>query len=141
MGTNYFATYQHCECQCPACTERIHICKSLVSFRGYRQDPKDLEMWPDDTPPASPWGDIASWSDWRAVLLGEKPGPKISGIVDEYGSQHEIAEFIARIDATEKEDRRRQYDAVQHYIGAFPPDTSNYWLDPDGYSFYGGEFS
>src|SRR5690349_1926872 len=103
MGTNYYARKDACE-HCGRGDEDIHICKSLVMFRGYG--------------PGDPLGEIKSWADWRAVLeQGELR------IFDEYGQEHSVAAFIADVEATAPEARRRQYDwMVAH------SDPSNDWL-------------
>jgi hypothetical protein len=128
MGTNYYAVHDKCE-HCGR-FERTHICKSLITFRGQF-------TWDSDGDP-EPW--LTSWADWRHFLCG----PKVDHIVDEYGDRHDITEFIDRVEASTPAARRRQYDSVMEHDllhrkpGVVPGGD---WLDPDGFSFYGGEFS
>ena len=120
MGTNYYHRFGHCDC-CGRYDER-HIGKSMTMFRGYRPDPD----WPGDTTPT-----ITSWQEWKAALRAD------GQIVDEYGREHDVEEFITAVEATDPDRRRRQFDWVQQY-GAT---RDNDWLDADGFSFYAGEFS
>lgn len=126
MGTNYYHRYAHCDC-CGRYDER-HICKSMVTFRGYRPDPD----WPDEfTGPL-----LASWRQWKRELI-DRGGQ----VWDEYGRQHDLAEFIAAVESTKPEHRRRQCDWVQEHAGDYGTRGDRYWLDGDGFSFYDGEFS
>lgn len=126
MGTNYYHRYNHCDC-CGRYDER-HICKSMVTFRGYRPD----SDWPDDfTGPL-----LTSWRQWKAELLAG------GSVWNEYGDALDTAEFIAAVESTRPDSRRRQYDRVQENAYRHPGrPTDQDWLDGDGFSFYGGEFS
>lgn len=125
MGTNYYARLNHCAC-CGRYDE-THVCKSLRSFRGYRRDP----AWPDDPDPV-PVGVVESWQDWKRVLTSTD-----ARIWDEYGREHDKAEFIASIDATSPEHRGSQYRWLIEHGYTLDRD----WLDPEGFDFHDGEFS
>lgn len=118
MGTNYYAI-EPCEVPCQHCDPpEWHICKSLRTFRSH-----------DDTP----WGTIRSWQDWKSVL---NSGDVI--VVDEYGAEHDIEQFITDVEAVPVEDRRRQYE----WVIAHPSYRSDrYFLDSDQFSFCTGDFS
>lgn len=123
MGTNYDALPPACENPCKHCRiDGVHIGKSLTMFQGYE---------------SSPWGPVLSWEDWKAVL--RRPGVRI---VDEYGHGHDVEEFIAKVEATEPESRRRQYDwMVKHASWAVTGTDPADWLDADGFSFSREHFS
>jgi hypothetical protein len=57
--------------------------------------------------------------------------------VDEYGEEHSLPELVALVDA--KRDARNKHATymAEHY----PPGTSDDWLDEEGHSFSGGDFS
>jgi hypothetical protein len=119
MGTNYYARTEACE-HCGRSDSDVHICKSLTMFRGYTADqPCAL-------------GVIESVADWRRVL---RETPKLR-VFDEYGREEEIAAFLDAIDATQLEQRRRQYDWMQAH---YPGQTTD-WLDAEGFSFCSQEF-
>ncbi len=121
MGTNYYHRYNACDC-CGRYDER-HICKSMLSFQGYRPAPD----WPEDfTGP-----EVVSWKQWRSVI-------EASGEVwDEYGRKWDPAEFTAAVEATDPASRRRHYDwMVEHGMP-----LSRDWLDSDGFSFTTVDFS
>lgn len=124
MGTNFFHHTNACE-HCGRHDER-HIGKSFRMFQGYRPDPD----WPDDPTPY-----LTSWQHWKAALLagGE--------IWDEYGTRWDAEDFIARVEATEKSLRRRQYDAVAEHAKLHGIAVRNDWIDGDGFSFCDLEFS
>jgi hypothetical protein len=135
VGTNYY--WRHNICFCCNRSDEWHICKSLISFEGHFSEGE----WDDA---AKAWPDIpviTSWRDWVTKLTsgGE--------IWDEYSVQHDTEEFIARVEATDRAARRRQYDWCMNHpdrlggirVGSVGP--RSYWLDADGFSFYGGEFS
>lgn len=129
MGTNYYAVHDSCD-HCGR-SERLHICKSLISFHGvFTEADLDYEPW------------LVSWADWKTYLRSGQ----VDRVDDEYGNEHDIAEFVRRVEATSPEARRSQYDwCVAHPNPHRPPSGAvvpgGDWLDPDGYSFYGGEFS
>lgn len=127
MGTNY----DWIENDCHFCgrSDRLHIGKSYRMFEGH---------WHYDLNGEIVW-DIASWQDWKDRFLNGH-----GWIVDEYGAYVNIDHFIAKVEAVPVEDRRRQYDAV---AAGWPgrasddPEPQRDWLDAEGFSFYGGEFS
>lgn len=124
MGTNYYAQPD----PCPTCGHgpRAHMCKSLTMWQA-------IGEWSDGYEVV---GEMRSWQDWKRYLLDKRPT-----IVDEYGETHDVDEFIAAVEATKPEARRRQYDwAVLH---AYPlgTDPESEWLCPDGFSFTSREFS
>lgn len=125
MGANYYHRFAHCDC-CGRYDER-HIGKSLVMFRGYRPDPD----WPDDfTGPV-----LASWQQWKEALSKE------GEVWDEYGRQHDVQQFIADVESTDPVRRRRQYDWMQQHSAEYFLELDHDWLDADGFSFTGREFS
>lgn len=136
MGTNYY--WRHNICSCCGRYDQQHICKSLVMFRGYFDEPE----WDNDRrefKPAPPL--IVSWQQWRAKLRSDE-----GEVWDEYGDRLDTEEFILDVEATDADNRRRQYDAVVSYgtpflERKFGVQPRGDWLDADGFSFYGGEFS
>lgn len=128
MGTNYYHRTNICDC-CGRYDEQ-HICKSLVSFEA-------PVAWQDPQPDGFVVT-IKSWADWKARLLdgGE--------VWDEYGERIPTDEFIARVEATDPERRRWQYDWMAEHLPervSVQPAEGMDWLDADGFSFYGGAFS
>lgn len=136
MGTNYY--WRHNICSCCGRYDSMHICKSLVSFQGYF----DEAEWDDERrefKPAPPL--IVSWQQWKAKLRAGE-----GEVWDEYGDRLDTEQFIADVEATDADNRRRQYDWVVRndglgYHREFGVVPRGEWLDPDGFSFYGGEFS
>lgn len=124
MGANYYHRFGHCDC-CGRYDER-HICKSLVMFQGYRPDPD----WPEDPTPT-----LVTWEGWKLALRAD------GTVWDEYGREHDVESFIADVEATKPEYRRRQYDWVQENRYGYGRDADSDWLDPDGFSFCNREFS
>lgn len=136
MGTNYY--WRHNICSCCARYDELHICKSFGTFRGHFSESE----WDDKRrqfvyPPL-----IVSWAAWAEKL---RSGGEVW---DEYGRRHDTEEFIATAESVPAKRRRQHYDycAEHHPPGAIgyrekavAPDGE--WLDADGYSFYGGEFS
>lgn len=136
MGTNYY--WRHNICTCCGRYAEWHICKSLISFQGHFGE----ETWNEaklsyDSGPAL----AASWQQWKGLIRSD------GEVWDEYGRQHAIETFIADVEATTPVARRRQYqwcaDHTRH-IGVGHLDKvgeHGEWLDADGFSFHGGEFS
>jgi hypothetical protein len=127
LGTNYYHHANICEC-CGRYDEH-HICKSLINFAAILE-------WDETT------GDekivCASWQEWKKRLLegGE--------IWDEYRKQHDIPEFIAKVESMQKDARRRQYDWERDagfQVAAGPNTNHQSWLDEDGFTFTAREFS
>lgn len=122
MGTNYYVEWNPnygnndspASLNYPQPTMRFHICKNLNSFQGHV---------------------FNSWSAWSHFLRMNRD--KLS-ITDEYGKEHEVPDFIARVEATTREQRSRQFDWVMLHSTL---DRSREWLDAEGFSFYAGEFS
>lgn len=136
MGTNYF--WRHNICTCCNRYDQMHICKSLVSFEGHFSKP-DWDVANSRPIPALPL--VTSWAEWKGVI---RAGGEVW---DEYGVRHDVEEFIARVEATDPAVRRRQYEwCVEHPDRVPVRDIDRVgergeWLDADGFSFYGGEFS
>lgn len=129
MGTNYYWNSEPCD-HCGRSDEQVHICKSLNSFRGHF-------LWNDEADAYTPW--LVSWEQWKDYLRNHT-----GRLVDEYGGRHDVEDFIGRVEAVPMEARRRQFDWVlTHRRGqaSETPSPSGDWLDADGFSFYGGEFS
>ena len=109
MGTNYYADWK----PEASVTIQLHICKSFTGYSG--------RFFP-------------SWDAWKTFLTHN---PDTVTIRDEYGDVIELEEFVGRVEAVPKDQRRRHYQwLVDH---GHPLDRD--WLDPDGFSFYRGEFS
>ena len=120
MGTNYYWRRDFCG-QCGRYDE-VHVCKSLISFQG--------------SPMADELGrTVVSWQDWKRLLTEDA-----AEIVDEYGNEYTADEFIAKVEATDPEARRRQFDYVRQQVATIGIGPDLNWLDSDGFSFYGGEF-
>lgn len=128
MGTNFY--WRHNACSCCGRYDERHICKSMVSFAGYFG--LDEYGMPSANSP-----EITAWQDWKKRLLsgGE--------IWTEYGGRWGTAEFIDHVEATSPEARRRQYEWMvrNHGPDRIGVEPCKDWLDPEGFSFYGGEFS
>lgn len=128
MGTNYYHRTNICEC-CGRFDQQ-HICKSMVSFEA-------PVVWPDESPFA-PVVAASSWQEWKARLVAD------GEVWDEYGKQWDVLEFIDGVEATDPDARRRQFDWMSKHQPARTTTEPAYgmdWLDPDGFSFYGGAFS
>lgn len=128
MGTNYYHRTNICGC-CDRYDE-AHICKSMTSFEG-------PVRWLDE-PPYGPVVELGSWQAWRERILagGE--------VWDEYGGQIEPETFVARVERTSLDDRRRQHEWMLKNAPngvSDGPEEGKSWLDADGFSFYGGTFS
>jgi hypothetical protein len=130
MGTNYYWHPPACE-HCGRSDDALHVCKSHISFHG-------VFDWDDDGKPVPV---IVSWEQWKHHLRTTE-----GRIVDEYGHEYDVEAFITRVESTSPEARRWQYDWVIEHVStsrdrplAVAPGGT--WLDPDGFSFYGGEFS
>lgn len=123
MGTNYYAATKPCSVACPHCSmqQEVHICKSLTTFRAYPINPFNPEADP-----------ILSWRDWRDEL------PIYATCIrDEYGREESVAEFVARVQATPRSAREKQYRwMVDNALDSGADD----FLDIDGFSFNRREF-
>jgi hypothetical protein len=104
MSTNFFLTSEPCP-HCQRADNPIHIGNSASGWTFL------LQSIPDDG--------LTSWTDWKARI--ERPGARV---VDEYGDQHEAADFIRRVEAMK--DQR---------------DPGLGFLDADGFALFAGEFS
>lgn len=136
MGTNYH--WRHNICDHCGRYDDWHICRSTTSFRGHFADewPWNEAKRKFDPPKVL----VASWAVWKMLLRHD------GEVWDEYGVQRDVEEFIADVEKVKPEQRRRQYDWVRdHPIGLDRPldqvVPGGTWLDEDGFSFYGGEFS
>ena len=120
MGTNYYLHQPKCEC-CNRRENQLHIGKSscgwTFSFRGYSEGEGGLN--------------IRSYKEWLKFLeiVLEKPGYEIQ---DEYGNKVTLEEFSSFVDMKRKEPRNHALMFL-HY--------GNEWVDEEGHSFSGGEFS
>lgn len=134
MGTNYYHRSNICSC-CRRYDE-THICKSMVTFEAvveWREEPND----------GTQVVTVGSWQQWKERILagGE--------VWDEYGEKWDTEKFIERVENVPLEHRRRQYEwCVEHGFGALiessltdGPEPMGEWLDADGFSFSGREFS
>lgn len=126
MGTNYY-WHDHPCAHCGRSDAVRHICKSLRTFRGYFTWDYQLEDVPE----------VVSWEEWKTLLRSSD-----GEIRDEYGAVHDVEEFIAACEAVPMEQRRRQFDwMVENKDIVAEVRPGGEWLDADGFSFYGGEFS
>jgi hypothetical protein len=118
MGTNYYAVVPECPNACAHCEQvtEVHICKSMTMFEAHE---------------TTPWGPVEKWQDWIDIFARHAPV-----IRDEYGTEWDDIEFCAAVDATSKQERRRQYDWVQE----FGWDKEKDYLDDEGFSWHRGEF-
>lgn len=129
MGTNYY----HRTDICPCCSryEVTHICKSHITFEA-------IVQWNDDGTMAVV---VSSWAQWKDRL---RAGGEVW---NEYREIIPTERFIADVEATDPQARRRQYDWLrderpvwmQPHLDSVSPDGE--WLDADGFSFSGREFS
>lgn len=126
MGTNYYLAYRTQDDG--DVRDGLHICKSLTGFQAHHE---------------TPYGPIASWADWKRVLRGDTN----LQVRDEYGTYHDVSEFIERVEATAVSDRRRQFDFMQEDFKATrmgqaaPYWADQYWLDSDYFTFTRADFS
>ncbi len=73
---------------------------------------------------------IKSYTDWKYELKG--PGV----LKDEYGGTVAIETFLAMVDEAGKEPENKNHAELYGDMPGWPA----CYLDPDGYSFYDGEF-
>lgn len=121
MGCNYY----HRTNICPLCEryDERHIGKSSggwqFNFQGYRDLSEETQ--------------IASYQDWLREL------GKGGEIVDEYGGQLTLVEFRERVENRGEQNWRNHTLYCQEH---FPEHARLYcWLDLEGYSFTGCDFS
>jgi hypothetical protein len=131
MSTNYYWQPDHCK-HCGRSDERIHICKSMTSWASKMEwDELVYAHVPTIT-------SVFAWAQWL------RAHNDAGYIVDEYGQEYEVEHFIEMAERVPMEARRRQYDwCASHPSYAEVSDTPGErktWLDPEGFSFYGGEF-
>lgn len=132
MSTNYYWQANSCE-HCGRSDERVHICKSMTSWASMMQWVDELNCYVPTITSFAHWAQWLSWSTHAGF------------IVDEYGRTYDVEEFLEMAKSVPMEARSRQYDWIAKnvmYSGEVSdvPTTGKYWLDRDGYTFYGGEF-
>ena len=138
MGTNHYVRSEAAQPKptCPTCNHtperpeplELHISKSYRMFQGYREADGNT----------TPYGEIVSVQDWSDVLRGERGGPPLR-IFSEYGDEWTVDQFLDAVYETDRAERGRQYRwMVDHYPAE---QRQQDWLDPEGFSFHGGEFS
>ena len=125
MGTNYYHRTHICE-HCDRFDEH-HIGKSsggwTFGFHGEREEDSELN---------SLGRVVASFDDWKLLFLEEG-----SKIIDEYGEEISVAEFIQMVEKKKSETlNHTEYCKVAH-----PSLKPINWLDNEGNSFSEGEFS
>lgn len=130
MSTNYYALIDECfDC---GRADRVHICKSLISFHA-----PVVEDWSTANPVRTIFP--SSWREWKRKLFTER-----IEVEDEYGERFTPDEFVALVGQTVLEARRRQYDWMAAHdpirVSA-GPEIGMTWLDPDGFTFTAREFS
>ena len=131
MGTNYYWRDQPCE-HCGRWDE-MHVCKSGSTWHGYRHElfnPQNPE-WGYD--PQSPLGfPIVSVADWRTVFT-ERPGE----LWDEYDRR--IEDPLAWLADMRPPEGEARANKLRWHLDGFADGRD--WWDPEGFHFYGGEFS
>lgn len=133
MGTNYYHRTNICEC-CDRYDE-THICKSLTSFEA-------VIVWGGEND-CERIVTVGSWQQWKYRIL------EGGQVWDEYGKMIPVATFVADVESVDPERRRWQYDWCVRNQGLsglrIPivdcPTPDGEWLDADGFSFSGREFS
>ena len=126
MTTSYYLRGEACE-HCGHRAVDRHICNNLVDFEAVFHNGVNV--------PA-----ISTWAQWRTELRRECAAGAV--IVDEYGRTHDVEQFIAEVEATDRVRRRRQFDwCASHGLRVAIVERGSTWLDPDGFCFYGGEFA
>jgi hypothetical protein len=133
MGTNYYHRTNICSC-CGRYDEH-HICKSMATF-------DTIKEWMEE-PPYGQRILVGTWAEWKSQL---RAGGEIW---DEYGHQHDVETFIAEVETTPIEARRRHVDwflnghapTYMHWRVTDEPTVDAEWLDADGFSFSGQGFS
>lgn len=136
MSTNYYwhTGTGHPSAHCATCTCRdkwvLHIGHFACggwSFQGHFAD-------------CAHGHQLTSWAQWKAALLS---GGRIRS---ESGYWVPAANLIADIENVAPAGRRRQYDWLDARRGVYGERMDEVapgydWLDADGFSFHGGEFS
>lgn len=117
MGTNYFLRIDCCD-KCGRSDEERHIGKASAgwtfSFQGYHDY---------DYP-------IKSFADWKAEIDRED-----TAIYDEYGRNVDKNEFYNLVEKKKSERLNHTVESSKHQWG------DDVWVDEEGHSFSGGEFS
>lgn len=129
MSTNFYARPPGaCVAPCAHCrADAFYICKSFTSWRGYRSG---LVV--------DRYGPLLAVRDYLE-LLGY-PG---WSIVDEYDQDWPYDDFVRAVGRIPQESRGAQHRWIlsHRHMPSVIGDLDHYWLDPDGYSFFDGEFS
>lgn len=121
MGTNYYQRINICDC-CSRFDE-IHIGKSSAGWQFHFQGYIDRDSFPK----------IASFEDWKREL-------QVGKIVDEYGREYTLPEFIEIVEAKQKVlTNINHYEYCQSAEGYTRNNRD--WIDKEGYSFTKSEFS
>lgn len=119
MGTNY-STPSRCSAPCQHCTdEGLHIGKRSAGWAfGFE---------------AHPALGLTSWKAWQEHLKG------LTHVVDEYGRQIAIDEFIALVEKTrEPWGPSRSEPRTRGHLFA---GDDRHTTDPQGWDFFEGDFS
>lgn len=133
MGTNFHLYEPTCE-HCGRSDPPLHIGKSHIDFEARL-------TWTEEDEPILT---LTSWAEWKAYLTERCAAGSV--IRDEYGEVHDLERFIADVESSTLEDRRRQFDWMLRdpfYRGEVTsgPDPNGTWLDPDGFTFTARSFS
>lgn len=124
MGTNYYWNLNICE-HCKR-MDRLHVGKQSSGwsfhFRGHRNPP---EVMPS----------IISITDWAKVFK------TTTGILtDEYDRVVEDPlKFLATLERPSV--AQQESEDSPSRLGGSPPNPAIQWRDPEGFTFYDGEFS
>lgn len=117
MGTNYYAVFN----ACPHCKagEREHIGKSSLGWEFSFHGTESIRMW----------------STWKERL--SEPDTLIE---DEYGSEISYQDFVTKVEASKGKTNTVDYLHQEGRTELFSG-YNRYWKDPEGWSFFNGEFT
>lgn len=106
MSTNYYVTAPACPNACAHCTnpEEVHIAQFAAN--GYA-----LQGHPE----GSPLGHITSWKDWTKVLRSMHEDHPSARIVNEYGVQSSVEDFINDVESVPPGNRRHPRNDPRSY--------------------------
>jgi hypothetical protein len=124
MGTNYFYTYDRCEC-CGR-GEQIHMCKNLTSWHAYLGHGEEVGELN---------GEVKSWKDWKRALAQ----PDVC-VTDEYGDFFSPEEFIEKVENVSRLTRSKHYLERLQYTGINWSGPETFWQDLDGFLFQTVDF-
>lgn len=144
MSTNYYVQYNEC-LYCQQRPESLHIGKAVGDGYGPIWSSFEGHFTTSEDGTQLRW--LTSWKEWHIYLYEVVITKAEAVIIDEYGLTVSLNQFVMLVEVTKKEQREKQFRAAQRnrrYLQL--SDASRVlpnrdWLDEDGFSFYGGEFS